>query len=42
MAAGSREKFFELLDKSHIFSEVFIAREYGAVPGGLGTLNGKV
>ena len=37
MAAGSTERFFKLLNITHVFSEVFVEEEHGAVFGGLGT-----
>ena len=42
MAAGSTGGFFELLGKSHVFSQVVIVGKHGAVPGGLGALDSKV
>ena len=42
MLAGSTERFFKLLNISHVFSEVFVEGEHGAVSGGLGALDRKV
>ena len=39
---GLTERLFKFHNISHIFSEVFVEGEHGAVSGGLGALDRKV
>ena len=42
MPAGSTERFFKLLNITHVFSEVFVEEEHGAVFREHGTFGRKV